>query len=89
MSYLDQFLSTLSEELPDVCSDKHLVNHLPDIFKNPCTLTRMRSRDQTPPYFFIAPNFYYLKEDVIHWLRSRYNAKGEPIPNENHASCAR
>ena len=65
MTHLDKFLDILKIELPDICSDKDLVEHLPDIFKNPCTLTRMRSRGQTPAYFSIDPNIYYLKEDVI------------------------
>lgn len=89
MSHLDQFLSSLSAGLPDICSDKDLVNHLPNIFKNHCTLTRMRSRGQTPAYFSISPNIYYLKEDVISWLRSRYNKENESIVEENLLSCAR
>jgi hypothetical protein len=89
MSHLDQFLSTLSTELPNVCSDKDLVNRLPNIFKNHCTLTRMRSRGQTPAYFSIEPNIYYLKEDVISWLRSRYNTKTESLADEIQMSCVR
>lgn len=91
MSHLDQFLSALSAELPDVCSDKDLINQLPNIFKNHCTLTRMRSRGQTPAYFFIGPNFYYLKEEVISWMRSKYKSKNESMVevDENRAACAR
>lgn len=74
MTYLDQFLETLKTELPEICTDRDLIEHLPDIFKNHCALTRMRSRGQTPPYFSIAPNIYYLKDDILAWLRSRYQS---------------
>ena len=65
MTHLDKFLDILKIELPDICSNKDLVEHLQNILKKPCTLTRMRSRGQTPAYFSIDPNIYYLKEDVI------------------------
>jgi len=72
MTHLDQFLDALKTRLPAICTDKDLVEHLPNIFKNPATATRMRARGQTPAYFSIAPNIYYLREDVIAWLRGRY-----------------
>ena len=72
MSNLNKFLTTLERDLPKVCADKDLVDSLPTVFKNSPTLTRMRARGETPPYFFIKPNFHYLREDVINWLKSRY-----------------
>jgi len=75
--HLDQFLEDLKTELPDICADKDLVDALPHIFKNPCTLTRMRARGQTPAYFSIDPNIYYLRADVLTWLRSRYQSSEE------------
>lgn len=78
--YLNQFLEFLKSELPVICSDKDLVEHLPNIFKNPCALTRMRSRKQAPPHFSIHPHIYYLRDDVISWLRERYQS--EELSNE-------
>jgi len=78
MTHLNQFLEVLKEELPEICSDKNLVEHLPDIFKNPGTLHRMRARGQAPAHFSIEPNIYYLRDDVVCWLRSRYQSKVDP-----------
>lgn len=75
MTHLNQFLEALKAELPEICADKDLVEHLPNIFKNPGTLTRMRQRGQVPSYFSISPNVYYLRDDVICWLRERYQNK--------------
>lgn len=77
MTHLNQFLEVLETKLPEVCADKNLVDNLPFIFKNPGTLHRMRARGQSPTYFFIDPNFYYLRKDVLDWLRSRYQIKIE------------
>lgn len=75
--HLNQFLENLKVKLPEVCSDRDLVEHLPDIFKNQCSLSRMRTRGQTPPYFLVPPHVHYLREDIICWLRDRY--QGEAI----------
>lgn len=80
MTYLNHFLDTLQSELPTICSDKDLVKHLPNIFKNPGTLHRMRARGQAPAFFAIEPNIYYLREDVVCWLRERYQGKEILIP---------
>jgi hypothetical protein len=75
MSYLNQFLEVLKAELPAICADKDLVEHLPNIFKSLSTVHRMRYRGQVPAYFSIEPNIYYLRDDVICWLRERYQSK--------------
>jgi len=72
MSHLEKFLEVLNAELPDICADKDLVEHLPNIFKSLSTVHRMRYRGQVPPHFSIEPNIYYLREDVVDWLRSQY-----------------
>ncbi len=72
MSNIEKYLNSLQKKLPEICSDRDLVNNLPEIFKNPGTLTRMRARGQTPSYFSIDPNIYYLRDDVINWLRERH-----------------
>lgn len=77
MTNLNQFLEAIKAGLPEICADKDLVEHLPDIFRNPCNLTRMRARGQTPPYFHVPPHVHYLRDDVICWLRERY--QGEAI----------
>lgn len=70
--HLDEFLEELKVSLPEVCADKNLVERLPNIFKNPGTLHRMRARGQAPAHFFIYPNVYYLRDDVLDWIRTRY-----------------
>ena len=89
MSYLNQFLNVLEVELPEICSDKDLVEQLPDIFKSLSIIHRMRYRGQTPPYFSIEPNIYYLKGDVLSWLKSRYNTKNDSVIDKSQISCAR
>jgi len=81
MTHLNQFLEVLKEELPEICADKNLVEHLPNIFKNPCTLHRMRARGQAPAHFSIEPNIYYLRDDVVSWLRSRYKNNESTLLN--------
>ena len=72
MTHLAYFLETLKTELPEVCADKDLIDRLPNIFKSLSSIHRMRARGQVPPHFIIDPYIYYLKEDVLAWLRSRY-----------------
>jgi hypothetical protein len=72
MIHLDQFLEGLQTSLPEVCRDTDLVKHLPDIFRNPCNITRMRARKQAPKHFYIEPHYYYLKADVIDWFKEKY-----------------
>lgn len=55
MTNLDQFLDDLSDSLPEICVDKDLVTRLPDIFRNPPNLNRMRSRKQAPKHFTFIP----------------------------------
>jgi hypothetical protein len=82
MTYLDRFLGCLEKELPEICTDKILVERLPDIFRSLSSIHRMRTRRQTPAYFFIEPNYFYLKSDVLNWLRERYQCgiTYSPIP---------
>lgn len=94
MSHIENFLEALDAELPDICADKDLVEHLPNIFKSLSTVHRMRYRGQVPPYFSIEPNIYYLREDVICWLRSRYQGNEESLSQEkectnNHGGARR
>lgn len=69
---LNQFLNALRNVLPEICADKDLVLHMPNIFKSLPTIHRRRLKGQIPPYFFIDPYYYYLREDVMSWLRSKY-----------------
>jgi hypothetical protein len=73
MTHLDHFLDRLQTSLPEICRDADLVTYIPDIFRNACNLTRMRARKQSPKYFYIDPHYYYLKADVIDWLKNSYN----------------
>lgn len=84
MTYLERFLESLKEELPEICTDKILVERLPDIFKSLTYIHRMRIRRQIPPFFCIAPNYFYLRSDVINWLRDRYQCEVtySPIPHQ-------
>lgn len=74
MNHIDNFLSDLNANLPAICTDKDLVNSLPDIFKSHGSLVRMRQRGEVPHHFYISPNIYYLKEDVLEFLKKRYSA---------------
>ncbi len=82
ITHLNNFLEAIEAKLPEVCSDKHLIEHLPDIFKSSCNLCRMRARGQTPPYFHVSPHIHYLRGDVICWLRSRYQGEKKAISQE-------
>ena len=67
MSYLDK----LSSDLPEVCSETDLVKYFPDIFKSTRMVHRMRHRGETPTHFFLKSNRYFLKSEIISWLKSR------------------
>lgn len=54
--------------------DKDLIDSLPEIFRSHATLTRMRKLQQAPGHFYVKPNVYYLKKDVMEWLKKRYSA---------------
>ena len=69
---LNKFLYSVRDKLPEICSDKDLVKNLPDIFGSAPTIHRMRKKGQIPNHFVIEPFFYYLREDVISWIRSMY-----------------
>lgn len=77
MSYVDQFLSMLSADLPDICTDRDLIATLPSVFKTHSTLTRMRAKGEAPSHFSFPPYHYYLKVEILCWLKSRYRTTGE------------
>ena len=79
MPNFESFLLNLSDNLPDICADKDLIKSLPQIFKSHCTISRMRERGMTPAYFYIKPQYYYLKDDVISWFKSRYNIQNKEV----------
>lgn len=72
MTHLQKFLESLTHVLPEICADKDLFLHLPNIFKSLPTIHRMRGKKQVPSHFYVAPNFYYLRDDVISWLLDQY-----------------
>ena len=80
VEHLNQFLESLKSKLPPICADKDLIEHLPNIFRNASNICRMRARGQTPPYFLIDPHVHYLRDDVIHWIRGRYQYTDGFIP---------
>lgn len=78
LSPLDNFLEKLNSEIPDILCDKDLIKALPQIFKSPSSLTRMRASGQAPAHFSINKTcIRYLKNDVLSWLRLRYNSQQE------------
>ena len=89
MHNMETFLGDLRNKLPEVCADRDLVQQLPSIFRSHCTLTRLRAQGKAPPHFTVTPNVYYLRDDVLSWLRSVYTTKNEILVNEPHAACAR
>jgi hypothetical protein len=73
---LDAFLDKLSSEIPNILCDKDLIQALPEIFKSPSSLTRMRAHGQAPAHFAINKTcIRYLKSDVLSWLRKHYNSQ--------------
>jgi hypothetical protein len=73
--HLDRFLDGLKTALPEVCTDADLIAHLPNFFKSPATLNRLRSQGQCPPFFSVHPHIYYLRSDVLQWLKDKYQVK--------------
>ncbi len=71
---LNQFLEDLRDALPSICMDKDLIECVPDIFRNPSNLSRMRARKQAPKHFLVIPHYYYLRDDVIDWLKEKYQS---------------
>jgi hypothetical protein len=78
MTILDQFLETIESKLPEILSDKDLIHNVPEFFKSPSALSRLRSQKQSPAHFSISPSCVrYLRADVIAWLKNRYHQQGE------------
>lgn len=77
VKHLNQFLESLKSNLPPICADKDLIEHLPNIFRNTSNISRMRSRGQIPSYFLIEPHVHYLRDDVINWFRDKYQIKDD------------
>jgi hypothetical protein len=75
MTHLDRFLDSLKTVLPEMCTDRDLVLHVPNIFKSLPTIHRMRLRGQVPPHFYVEPNYYYLRDEVVCWIHSKYQHK--------------
>lgn len=75
---LDNFLNTLKTELPPICTSKDLIRHVPVIFKNEASLTRMRAQGISPPYFRVPPHIHFLRDDVIAWLKGQYQCHKMP-----------
>lgn len=76
MLILSDFISALNDKLPDICTERDLIQTIPLVFKSHATLTRMRERNLAPPHFYIEPNYYYLKGEVISWIKSKHIDSG-------------
>lgn len=87
MSHLQDFLESIKTNLPEISTEKDLVLHIPCIFRSLATVHRMRKRKQVPSHLFIEPNFYYLKGDVIDWLRAWYQNMPTQPANTSSARC--
>jgi hypothetical protein len=88
MTLLVDFIDNLNQRLPDVCTDKDLIQTIPSVFKSASTLNRMREKNIAPPHFFIKPNYYYLKGEVVSWIKSKHVdfkkcSIGEAVDNGN------
>ena len=69
---LKKYIKNLLEKLPDVCADRDLMEHVPNIFKSLSTIHRMRRRNEIPNHFQVGKFFFYYKEDVTDWIISKY-----------------
>lgn len=78
--HINKFLDVLESKLPEICSDRDLVLHLPNFFKSACTITRLRSQGRCPPHFYVQPHIYYLRDDVLCWLREQYKEQKIKAP---------
>jgi len=88
--HINKFLDILKSKLPEICTDKDLVLQLPSFFKSPCTITRLRSQGRCPPHFYVKPHIYYLKDDVIAWLKEQYKPSErsiQPVKSPSNRSC--
>lgn len=79
MSHLQEFLNTLKVSLPSICRDSDLVKNIPDVFGSLSTISRMRSKGNVPPHFFIGGHAFYLSDDVVDWVKSQYTDSKETI----------
>lgn len=86
--HLNKFLDVLKNELPEICADKDLVEYLPNFFKNPTAITRLRSQGRCPPYFHVPPHIVYLRDDILGWLREIYKqaAPVKPTAQQKRSS---
>lgn len=79
-----KFIQRIYEILPDICTDKELVEKLPKIFKSAVALCRLRKNKLGPAYIQVGKwdRIIYLKEDVIEWIKGCYKQSIE-IEEEN------
>jgi hypothetical protein len=74
---LKRFLDGLKTALPEVCTDADLIAHLPNFFKSPATMNRLRNQGKSPKFFSVFPHIYYLRDDVLDWLIDKYHGENE------------
>lgn len=71
---VDDFVSNIAAKLPDRVRDKHLIEA--GLFPSNSAISKARDRGATPPYFRVtSKQLFYLKSDVLAWLRGRYSEK--------------
>ncbi len=68
---VDDFVADIAAKLPERVRDEHLIDA--GLFTSNSAISKARSRGATPPYFRVTnKQLFYLKSDVLAWLRSRY-----------------
>lgn len=71
-SSIENFLQTLEEQLPNICSSQDLIKFR--IYLTESGLSRARSRGLSPKFIkFPNRRIIYLKSDVLAWMRELYH----------------
>ena len=89
---LNKFLEKVAKALPEICADLDLVEIVPTIFRSPANMSRLRLQNQSPRYFSIRKRFFYLREDVVEWLKNQYsdtNIPKKPIKTSSSTKAVR
>jgi hypothetical protein len=64
-------LERLQRELPEICSDRDLVNA--GLFRSALNLYYLRVRQQGPPFFRFGRQIRYYRPDVLKWMEECFH----------------
>lgn len=71
-SSIENFLQTLEEQLPDICSSNDLIKFR--LYLTESGLSRARAKGLSPKFIkFPNRRVIYLKSDILAWVRGIYH----------------